>query len=98
MLSDLEKLASVYPFITQQVIGKSVMGKEIIDLQIGRGSEKNVHVNGSFHTNEWITPLCLSFYKWGTANILTKIYAKTIFGIEKPNLPTLRRSGFSYIH
>ena len=33
----------------------------------------------------------------GTANILTKIYAKTIFGIEKPNLATLRRSGFSYI-
>lgn len=61
MLSDLEKLASVYPFITSQIIGASVMGKDIIDLQIGRGP-KNVHVNGSFHANEWITtPVLMRF-------------------------------------
>ncbi|GAB3805084.1 M14 family metallopeptidase [Virgibacillus kimchii] len=61
MLSDMEKLATVYPFIMQQVIGQSVMTKDIIDLQIGRGA-KNVHVNGSFHAQEWITtPVLMQF-------------------------------------
>ncbi len=30
------------------------------------------------------------FYQRGNANILTKIYAKTIFGTKKPSPPTLR--------
>nr|WP_026681963.1 M14 family metallopeptidase [Priestia megaterium] len=51
---DLHNLQAIYPFMFQQSIGKSVMGKEIVELQIGRGSN-DVHLNGSFHGNEWIT-------------------------------------------
>src|SRR5699024_804271 len=50
-----------YPFILEQSIGNSVMGKDIIELRVGTG-EKQVHLNGSFHANEWITtPVIMRF-------------------------------------
>ncbi|MTW85975.1 LysM peptidoglycan-binding domain-containing protein [Virgibacillus dakarensis] len=54
MIKAINQLIKVYPFITAQSIGQSVMGKDLIELQIGMG-DKHVHVNGSFHANEWIT-------------------------------------------
>lgn len=51
---DLNELYELYPFIRKQTIGNSVMGKNLDELQIGRGA-KIVHWNGSFHANEWIT-------------------------------------------
>lgn len=54
MVRDINNLLSVYPFIFRKVIGSSVMGKDLIELQIGNGSKK-VHIDGSFHANEWIT-------------------------------------------
>ncbi len=51
---DIRQLIEIYPFIKSRVIGHSVMGKEIIELQIGQG-DKKVHMNGSFHAHEWIT-------------------------------------------
>lgn len=61
MLQDIQRLQTVYPFIFSQTIGNSVMGKEIIELQIGSG-ERQVHLNGSFHANEWITtPVIMKF-------------------------------------
>ncbi|WP_010530765.1 M14 family metallopeptidase [Lentibacillus jeotgali] len=54
MVRDMSRLLTVYPFILQNTIGSSVMGKDIIELQIGIGN-KQVHLNGSFHANEWIT-------------------------------------------
>ncbi|WP_369693648.1 M14 family zinc carboxypeptidase [Lentibacillus sp. CBA3610] len=54
MIRDINRLLSVYPFIFQQAIGSSVLGKDIIELQIGTGN-KHVHLNGSFHAQEWIT-------------------------------------------
>lgn len=51
---DLDRLTGLYPFITRRKIGCSVMGKAIDEIQIGRGS-KRVHMNASFHANEWIT-------------------------------------------
>ncbi|MFZ0369508.1 MAG: M14 family metallopeptidase [Halobacillus sp.] len=50
----LNELLEIYPFIRNETIGQSVMGKNLDELQIGRGS-KIVHWNGSFHGNEWIT-------------------------------------------
>lgn len=52
--TDINNLLAVYPFIKRQSIGNSVMGKDLIELQIGNGS-KQVHIDGSFHANEWIT-------------------------------------------
>lgn len=51
---DLATLKDIYPFMIRRQIGSSVMGKEISELQIGRGL-KRVHFNASFHANEWIT-------------------------------------------
>src|SRR5699024_215499 len=45
---------NIYPFITTQSIGKSVMDKHLFELQIGTGNQL-VHLNGAFHANEWIT-------------------------------------------
>ncbi|MFC7320219.1 M14 family metallopeptidase [Halobacillus campisalis] len=54
LASDLEALATLYPFMRRRTIGNSVMGKDLIEVQIGNG-ERIVHWNGSFHANEWIT-------------------------------------------
>ncbi|PMC39621.1 peptidase M14 [Bacillus sp. UMB0899] len=54
LYEDLEKLVNIYPFIKKNVIGYSVLGKPIIEIVIGSGPKK-IHMNGSFHANEWIT-------------------------------------------
>jgi g-D-glutamyl-meso-diaminopimelate peptidase len=51
---DIETLIKKYPFIKKQTIGYSVLGKPIEMLTIGKGNKK-VHINASFHANEWIT-------------------------------------------
>lgn len=61
MTRDINRLLTIYPFIRSNTIGSSVLGKDLIELQIGTGS-KEVHVNGSFHANEWITtPIIMRF-------------------------------------
>ena len=61
MMNDLQRLSEIYPFMQLRTIGNTVMGKSIPELQIGRG-EKRVHMNGSFHANEWITtPILMRF-------------------------------------
>lgn len=61
LLNDLRTLREAYPFIEQREIGRSVMGKPILELKIGRGG-KIVHYNGSVHANEWITtPVLMEF-------------------------------------
>lgn len=61
MMAEIDALLKVYPFIRQQSIGQSVMGKSLPELRIGRG-EKSVHMNASFHAHEWITtPIIMSF-------------------------------------
>ncbi|WP_071458720.1 M14 family metallopeptidase [Bacillus massilinigeriensis] len=54
MMYDLERLERVYPFISINHAGTSVLGKAIPEVLIGTG-EKRVHANASFHGNEWIT-------------------------------------------
>ncbi|WHY70425.1 M14 family metallopeptidase [Fictibacillus enclensis] len=51
---DLRKVCELYPFIQSDIIGHSVLKKELVQLKWGRGTKK-VHVNASFHANEWIT-------------------------------------------
>ncbi len=61
MATDLQQLLSIYPFIQQRIIGKSVLDKNIIELKIGTGPRQK-HINGSFHANEWITtPVIMRF-------------------------------------
>lgn len=50
-----------YPFLKGGSIGRSVMGREIRYLRIGRGATE-VFYNASHHANEWITtPVLLKF-------------------------------------
>lgn len=61
MMNDLNRLQSIYPFITSPSIGNSVLGKRIPEIRVGNGS-KRVHFNGSFHAIEWITtPIIMTF-------------------------------------
>lgn len=58
MMEDLDQLKQVFPFLSVESIGRSVLGKDIPAIRIGTGP-KEVHYNGSFHANEWITSLLL---------------------------------------
>jgi len=61
LLSDLQALVRLYPFIRQGSIGLTVMGKSLPEIRVGRGS-RQIHANGSFHGNEWITtPALIAF-------------------------------------
>ncbi|WP_349407806.1 M14 family metallopeptidase [Pseudalkalibacillus sp. SCS-8] len=58
MLRQLKRLSEIYPFINVRSIENSVLGKAIPEIQIGNGTKK-VHMNGSFHAQEWITTAVL---------------------------------------
>lgn len=61
LTKDLEVLQNQFPFIQVRQIGSSVEGKPLQEIKIGKGSKK-VHLNASFHANEWITtPILMSF-------------------------------------
>lgn len=60
LVADLDELNSVYPFIRVNTIGYSVLGRPLHEIRLGRGLKK-VHLNASFHGNEWITtPVLMS--------------------------------------
>lgn len=54
----IEHLQQVFPFITVKTIGSSILGKPIKEIRFGKGLRK-VHMNASFHANEWITTTVL---------------------------------------
>ncbi|MCD7774719.1 MAG: M14 family metallopeptidase [Clostridiales bacterium] len=56
-----EGLLVRYPFLEKRIFGKSVMGKDIFSIEIGKG-EKEVSYNAAHHANEWITiPVVMKF-------------------------------------
>lgn len=74
LYADLKELKSAYPFLRIQTIGRSVLGKPLYEIRIGRGSE-TIHFNASFHANEWITSAILmdllNTYLLGLTNMTT---------------------------
>lgn len=58
MVEDLSRLKAIYPEMEIVNIGKSVLGKSIPAIRIGVGS-RQIHYNGAFHANEWITTLLI---------------------------------------
>ncbi|MBM7650052.1 g-D-glutamyl-meso-diaminopimelate peptidase [Bacillus ectoiniformans] len=68
LLNDLHELNS-YPFIEIVEIARSVEGRPIWEVSLGNGPRK-VHMNGSFHANEWITSAAVMAF--------IKEYAKAI--------------------
>jgi g-D-glutamyl-meso-diaminopimelate peptidase len=55
---DIAKLIKIYPFISVNQIGSSVLGHPIKEIRLGKG-DHTVHINASFHANEWITTAVL---------------------------------------
>lgn len=67
----VRELMKRYPFLRKRVIGRSVMGKEILMLELGRG-EKKVCYSSAFHANEWITiPVLLRFVEEYAEAVIT---------------------------
>ncbi|WP_404452780.1 M14 family metallopeptidase [Virgibacillus necropolis] len=92
MVNDIERLSSVYPFLVEQNIGNSVMGKNLIELRVGIGP-KRVHANGSFHANEWITtPIIMKF---ANEYLLALTNSNTIRGMNM--LPFFMETFFSIV-
>ena len=61
MERQLRGLRARYPFLEVGSIGKSVMGKNLYVVRLGRGANQ-VSYNASHHANEWITtPLLMKF-------------------------------------
>lgn len=58
LMKQIKTLKKFYPFINVDIIGTSVLGNPIHEIRIGKGLKK-VHMNASFHANEWITTMVL---------------------------------------
>lgn len=58
MLENLIMLNRTYAFLNIQSVGKSVLGKNIYAVKLGRGPKK-VFYSASIHSNEWITSVLL---------------------------------------
>lgn len=58
MSQNLVTLIRTYPFLNIQTVGKSVLGKNIYVVKLGKGTKK-VFYPVSIHANEWITSVLL---------------------------------------
>jgi len=83
---DIQALKSHFPFIQVNHIGSSVEGKSIQEIAIGKGSKK-VHMNASFHANEWITTLVLMSFL--NTYLLSLTNSQSIRGINMMPLYSL---------
>ncbi len=69
LYENLRILKQSYPFIQTGSIGKSIMGKDIPFVRIGRG-QKEVFYSASYHANEWITSLVLLEFIYDYCNAI----------------------------
>ncbi len=58
MMKELDSLCGEYPFLVRSVIGKSLVGREIPLVSVGRGKKAVLFV-GTHHGMEWITTALL---------------------------------------
>jgi len=84
-----------YPFVTWSSYGKSVMGHDLLQAEIGIGSDHEVFYNASHHANEWITtPLLVKFLEdfakaYATGGQIYGIEAASIYGGSRLTLAPL---------
>ena len=58
LTQNLFTLNRVFPFLNIQVVGSSVLGKNLYVVKLGTGAKK-VFYSASFHANEWITSVVM---------------------------------------
>ncbi len=91
MERQIQGLRVRYPFLETGIAGKSVMGKNLYYIRLGRGSNQ-VFYNASHHANEWITsPLLMKFVE-----NFAKAYS-TGGSIRGYNIPEIWRRSTIYI-
>lgn len=96
--ADIAFLMYKFPYITCNVIGKSIMKRNIYELRFGNG-KKNIHFNAAFHANEWITSLVLMIW---FHEILTYKNTSSIMGwLENTSIslvPMVNPDGVELLH
>ena len=66
---NLNILQQQYPFIQTGSAGKSILGKDIPYIRVGRG-QKEVFYSASIHANEWITSILLLEFLYEYCNTI----------------------------
>ncbi|AZB43614.1 peptidase M14 [Bacillus sp. FJAT-42376] len=89
---DIEKMVLKYPFIRTRIIGNTIRKKPIIEITIGTGA-RTVHMNASFHANEWITSAVLMDWLEQYANDL--VHGKKRYG--HPSLQLYTHNSLSIV-
>lgn len=80
----IDNLLARYPYLEVGTVGKSVMGKDILYLKLGKGAH-SVCYNASFHANENITtPVLLKFaeelmQQYVAGEALNGVYPRLLF-------------------
>lgn len=80
---NLRLLKEQYPFLQIGSAGKSILGKDIPFVRIGRGT-KEVFYSAAIHANEWITSIILLEFLHEYCNAIQN--NSTIWGFSARNL------------
>ncbi|MGF7532596.1 M14 family metallocarboxypeptidase [Bacillus mexicanus] len=82
---EIKKIIDVFPFVSCREIGRSVLGRPIWELKTGmEHAAKKVHMNASFHANEWITTSVL--LKWFKEYCMSLCCNTSFFGFSPMKL------------
>lgn len=82
---EIKKIIDVFPFVSCREIGRSVLGRPIWELKTGgEHAAKKVHMNASFHANEWITTSVL--LKWFKEYCMSLCCNSSFFGFSPMEL------------
>ncbi|MCA1063384.1 M14 family metallopeptidase [Rossellomorea sp. AcN35-11] len=86
MEEDMKKIKEIYPFVTLNSVGESVLGKDLLEMRVGNG-ERKVHIDASFHANEWITTSILMTFlndyllSLTNGNLMRGIQTLPVYGV-----------------
>ena len=83
LYENLNVLKQTYSFLQIGSAGKSIMGKDISYVKVGRGA-KEVFYSASYHANEWITSVVLLEFLYEYCNAIQN--NSTIFGFPARRL------------